>query len=80
MCVGARATVLDGVKIGNGAIIAANAVVTKAVPPYAIVAGVPAKVIRYRFPSEKIERLQKTQWWSWTLDEIQNRMKELNDL
>jgi len=78
--VGARAIVLDGVKISNGAIIAANAVVTKDVPPYAIVAGVPAKVIRYRFSSEKIEQLQKIQWWLWSLQEIQNRMKELNDL
>ncbi len=77
---GARATVMDGVTIGDGAIIAANAVVTKDVPPFAIVAGVPAKVITYRFSPEKIEELQKTQWWSWPLIDIQKRSKELNTL
>jgi len=76
--VGARAIVLDGVKVGNGSIIAANAVVTKDVPPYAIVGGVPAKIIKYRFPDDKIARLQQCQWWSWPLDEIRQRMAELN--
>lgn len=78
--IGARAIVMDGVRIGNGAIVASNAVVTKDVPPYAIVAGVPAKIISHRFPPEKIQRLQQTQWWSWPVDEIRNRMKDLNDL
>ena len=78
--VGARAIVLDGVNIGDGAIIAANSLVTKDVPPYAIVGGIPAKVIRYRFSDEKIEHLLKIQWWSWPLTEISNRMDELNAL
>lgn len=78
--IGARAIILDGVKIGDGAIVAANAVVTHDVPPYAIVGGVPAKVIRHRFSPEKIEQLLKLQWWSWPLSEIQKRMSELSKL
>ena len=78
--IGARAMVMDGVKVGDGAIIAANAVVTKDVPPYAIVGGIPAKIISYRFPPEKIAQLLKTQWWTWSLNDIRKRMTELNGL
>lgn len=68
--IGARVIVLDGVVIGNGAILAANSVVTKNVPPYAIVAGVPAKIIKYRFSEEKINDLSKSEWWKKELKEI----------
>jgi acetyltransferase-like isoleucine patch superfamily enzyme len=61
--IGHAAHVRPGVKICNGAIVAAGAVVTREVPPYAVVAGVPAKVVKYRFPAEIIERLQASQWW-----------------
>lgn len=61
--IAAGAHVTRGVSIADGAIIAANAVVTKDVPPYAIVAGVPAKVIGYRFNKETIERLLTIKWW-----------------
>ena len=61
--IGYGARILGGVKIGDGAIIAAGAVVTQDVPDYAIVGGVPAKVIRYRFEPEQIEKLKKIQWW-----------------
>lgn len=61
--IGARATILDGVSIGHGAVVASGAVVTKDVPPYAIVGGVPAVIIRYRFDDETIKRLLATNWW-----------------
>lgn len=78
--IGARAIILDGVTIDNGAIIAANSVVTKNVPAYAIVAGVPAKIIKYRFQQNKIDELQKLEWWNWSLTEIKLKIKELNNL
>lgn len=62
--IGMRVMIMGGCTIGNGAVIAAGAIVTKDVPPYAIVAGVPAKVIRYRFPQEIIDRLESLQWWN----------------
>jgi acetyltransferase-like isoleucine patch superfamily enzyme len=61
--IGANSTVLRGVKIGNGAVVGANTVVTKDVPPYAVVAGNPAKVIKYRFKEDIIKRLLELEWW-----------------
>lgn len=61
--IGEKVMIMDGIIIGNGAVIGAGAVVTKDVPPYAIVGGVPAKIIRYRFSKEIIEELQKIAWW-----------------
>ena len=58
------AIILPSVTIGENAVVAAGAVVTKDVPPYAIVGGVPAKVIRYRFNEEQIAFLQQSQWWN----------------
>lgn len=63
--IGQDVTIMDGIHIGNGAIIATGSVVTKNVPPYAIVGGNPAKIIRYRFPEEIIEKLNKIKWWYW---------------
>ena len=62
--IGARVTVLEHVTIGDGAVVAAGAVVTKDVPPYAVVGGVPAKIIRYRFSPEEIERLLTIKGWN----------------
>ena len=64
--IGSHALVLGGVIIGNGAVVAAGAVVTKDVPPYAVVGGVPAKVIKYRFSRDIIDKLQDLQWWNWS--------------
>lgn len=69
--IGARATLLAGVSVGDGAVIAAGAVVTKDVPPYAIVGGVPAKVIRYRFPEETVKSIWESQWWNWPEEYIE---------
>ena len=68
--IGANVTVLSGVVIGNGAIIAAGAVVTKNVPDYAIVGGVPAKIIKYRFSQDLIYDLQKIAWWDWPEEQL----------
>ena len=62
--------VMSGVKIGDGAIVAAGAVVTKDVPPYAIVGGNPAKLIRYRFTEEQIAALLEIRWWDWPEDHV----------
>lgn len=68
--IGTKAVILPGVEIGDGAIIAAASVVRGDVPPYAIVAGNPAKVVSYRFDPQIIEELRKIAWWYWSDDEI----------
>lgn len=73
--IGAKAVILDGVNIGCGAIVASNSVVTKDVPPYAIVGGVPAKIIKYRFSEVKIEEMLGLKWWMWDLEKIKIHFK-----
>lgn len=70
--IGQCVMVMGGVTIGDGAVIGAGAIVTKDVPPYAIVAGVPAKIIRYRFSDEVITRLCDIKWWNLPEKEIRN--------
>lgn len=73
--IGAYVSILPGVHIGDGAVIAAGAVVTKDVEPYAVVGGVPAKVIKYRFPQDEIEKFLKIQWWNWSVEQIEDNIE-----
>lgn len=73
--IGIGSTIMGGVSIGNGAVVAAGAIVTKDVPPYAIVAGVPAKVIKYRFDNEVIEFLIELCWWDWSIDKLKSKLE-----
>ena len=68
--IGNNVTILSGVVIGNGAVIAANTIVTKDIPPYAVVGGNPMKVIKYRFSDDQIQELLNIRWWDWTLEKI----------
>ena len=72
--IGYEAVIMAGVHIGDGAIIAARAVVTKDVPPYTIVGGTPAKEIRKRFDTETIEHLLKLKWWDWPVEKIRKSL------
>lgn len=78
--IGAYTTIMGGVRIGNGAVVGAGSVVTKDVPPYAVVAGNPASIIRYRFDKNTIDLLQKLRWWNWTPTQIQQRICEFDDI
>jgi acetyltransferase-like isoleucine patch superfamily enzyme len=64
--IGARAVIVGGVKVGDGAVIASSAMVTKDVPPYSVMGGVPAKTISKRFTDEQIELLLSNPWWEWS--------------
>lgn len=78
--IGYGAMIKEGVKIGNGAIVAAGAVVTKDVDDYSIVAGVPAKIIKYRFNDEQIKNLTTQSWWEFDLSYIKKNLDYMNDL
>src|SRR5262249_7054657 len=76
---GHNVNVTAGVNVGDGAVIAAGSVVTKDVPPYAIVGGVPATVIRYRFSEKTIERLLRVKWWELELSQLGGRLSAGTD-
>jgi len=78
--ISANAMVMSGVKIGTGAIVGAGAFVNKDVPPYAIVAGIPAKIIRYRFDEATIERLLKSEWWKLDKSELVRHKDRFSDV
>ena len=75
--IGHNATIMPGLTVGDGAIIAANATVTKDVEPYSIVGGNPATVIRKRFSDETIEQLLELQWWNWDPEKITRNLTNL---
>lgn len=75
--IGYEAVIMQGVTIGDGAIIGTRAVVTKDVPPYTIVGGVPAKPIRKRFDDTTIEKLEKLKWWDYSYENIRKNLKAI---
>jgi len=77
--IGFEAVILSGVTIGDGAIIGARALITKDVPPYAIVGGVPAHIIRKRFSDQTIEKLLKIKWWDWSQETIQSNLDAIQN-
>lgn len=77
--IGYEAVIMAGVHIGDGAIIAARAVVTKDVPPYIIVGGTPAKEIRKRFDAEVIQQLLMLKWWDWSTDKIRQYLPYITE-
>ncbi|MBY3381581.1 DapH/DapD/GlmU-related protein [Rhizobium laguerreae] len=78
--IGHGATILPGVNIGNGAVIGAGAVVSKDVAPYTIVGGVPAKLIRERFPREVGERMDRLSWWDWEHARLHKALEDFRNL
>jgi len=78
--IGHNAIVMPGVSIGNGAVIGSAAVVTKNVAPYEIVAGVAAKKIGMRFDDALIERIERSQWWHWDHQTLQQRLVDFRDI
>lgn len=77
--IGTGVTIMSGVKVGHGAVLAAGAMVTKDVPPYAIVGGMPAGIIKYRFSEEIIQKFLETAWWNWEEEKIKTLLVPNSD-
>lgn len=77
---GANVIVIDGVNISDGVIVAASSVVTKDIPPYAIVGGVPAKIIKYRFKEDEIVNLLKIKWWDMDVGYLKNNFIKFHNI
>ncbi|MCA4132579.1 phosphonate metabolism protein/1,5-bisphosphokinase (PRPP-forming) PhnN [Arthrobacter sp. M4] len=78
--IGHGAQIKPDVVVGNGAVVASGAIVTRDVPPYAIVAGVPAKIIRFRQPPEVVHRLEQLAWWDWDHETLRQRLSDFRSL
>lgn len=78
--VGRNVIILNGASIGNGAVVGAGAVVTKDIPDYAIAVGNPARVIKYRFTQEQIDKLNEIKWWDWPLEKIEACYEDFKDI
>lgn len=76
--IGRGAMIMSGITVGDGAVIAARAVVTKNVAPYAVVGGVPAKVVKHRFPPATVGKLLQLKWWDWSDETIAERLRFFN--
>ena len=78
--IGHGAVIMPGVRIGDGAVVGSHSVVTRDVPPYTIVSGSPARIIRRRFPRAVAEALQETRWWDWRHEMLRQRLDDFKDL
>jgi virginiamycin A acetyltransferase len=75
--IGYEAVIMQGVRIGDGAIIGTRAVVTKDVLPYSVVGGVPAKIIKMRFDDKTVQKLQSLRWWDWPDEQVKEKLSEI---
>ena len=78
--IGNNVSIFSGVEIGNGAVVAAGAVVTKNVDPYAIIGGVPAKIIGYRFNQDDIAQVEASRWWEWPMEVLKEKAGSFSDV
>lgn len=78
--IGHNVVIMGGVSIGNGAVIGSSSVVTKDVPPFSIVVGNPARVIKYRFDEKTQNALEEIAWWNWSYEEIKQRLDDLKNI
>lgn len=78
--IGHAATIMPGVTIGDGAVVGAGAVVTHDVPDFAIVVGVPSRILRYRFEPEWCQRLKALAWWNWSHDQLREALDDFRQL